>query len=441
MQRALSFNQSPPIDVPLRLLLSAPVFVLLAALLLLWTGPAALVSRWTPPTLAITHLFTLGVLASAMAGALMQILPVATGIQVLAPRMTATAVQALLSAGTLALAGGFIAGPAWLFQLAIGLLGGALLWLVLATTGGLWRYRKQAAKGAAEILTATRFAMLALVVTAILGALLAAGWAQWLPFSRHIIDLHGAWGLLGWVGLLLIGMAYQVIPIFQVTELYPKPITRWLTPVIFVLLAAHTVNLLAGSPIQREAERAIAVLLLAAYTLFSATTFQLLLTRKRPEADATTLFWRTAMISLAACGPVWLLQIAGWGDYSVTLGVLFLVGFAWSAINGMLYKIIPFLLWYHLQKDLTVALRVVPKVKQIIPDSVAARQFWPHLAALLLLAAASLRPVPFAHAAGLALAVSAVWLAWNIAQALRLFRMAQKDIAKALAAAAPAPWQ
>src|SRR5690606_584867 len=128
---------------------------------------------------------------------------------------------------------------------------------------------------------------------------------------------------------------------------------------------------------------------------------------KRPQADTTTLFWRTAMVSLAACAPVWLLHIAGVGDYTVTLGMLFIVGFAWSAINGMLYKIIPFLLWYHLQKDLTVALRVVPKVKQIIPDAVAAKQFWPHLIAVLLLAAASLRPQLFTHAAALALAVSA----------------------------------
>src|SRR5690606_19833589 len=104
MQRALSFNSSPPISVPLRLLLSAPVFVLLAALLLLWVGPGAMVSRWTAPTLAITHLFTLGALASAMAGAMMQILPVATGINVLAPRITSAGVHGLLSIGTLTLA-------------------------------------------------------------------------------------------------------------------------------------------------------------------------------------------------------------------------------------------------------------------------------------------------------------------------------------------------
>src|SRR3546814_8427165 len=113
------------------------------------------------------------------------------------------------------------------------------------------------------------------------------------------------------------------------------------------------------------------------------------------------------MLCLAACGPVWLAQTAGAGDLSVALVMLFIVGFGWSAVNCMLYKIIPFLLWYHAQKDLTVALRVVPKVKDIIPDEIAARQYWAHLAAVVLLVSASLWPAPFTQAAGLALAVSA----------------------------------
>src|SRR5690606_6819760 len=97
MQRALSFQQSPAPGVPLRFLLTAPLFVLLAALLLLGAGPSALASRWTGSALALTHLFTLGALANAMIGALMQILPVATGVSVLAPSVTARMVHGLLN--------------------------------------------------------------------------------------------------------------------------------------------------------------------------------------------------------------------------------------------------------------------------------------------------------------------------------------------------------
>jgi hypothetical protein len=139
------------------------------------------------------------------------------------------------------------------------------------------------------------------------------------------------------------------------------------------------------------------------------------------------------MFSLAGCALLWLLQLATQVDYSITLGMLFIVGFAWSAINGMLYKILPFLLWYHAQAELAVALRVVPKVKDIIPDPIAVRQFRVHACALPLLIAATVWPGPFTHMAALAMAVSVCWLAWNMASAIRLFLNAKKQIAASLA--------
>jgi hypothetical protein len=47
MQPGLSFEQAPPISVPFRFFLTAPLFGMAAGLLLLWQGPAALASRWT----------------------------------------------------------------------------------------------------------------------------------------------------------------------------------------------------------------------------------------------------------------------------------------------------------------------------------------------------------------------------------------------------------
>ncbi|NYT61833.1 hypothetical protein H0A66_05780 [Alcaligenaceae bacterium] len=440
MRRALSFDNSPPLSVPLRFFINAPVFTVLAGLLLLWAGPQALESRWSPYALALTHLLTLGVLASAMAGALMQILPVATGISILAPRLASSVVHALLTLGTLALAAAFLLIQPWLFHLALCLLALAFLCLLAACAGGLWRHRRLAEQGSEEILLAVRLAICALFATVVLGVVLAAGfaWSLSLPMAL-LTDVHAAWGLLGWVGLLVMGMAYQVIPIFQATELYPRFITRWLAPLSFTLLVLWTGAVMGYLGASHPATRLATVLLFSAYTVFAIATFYLLWTRKRPKADATTLFWRTAMVSLASCTPIWLLQHITDADYSVLLGVLFIVGFAWSAINGMLYKILPFLLWHNSQRNLMVALRIVPKVKTIIPDPVAVRQFWAHLPALLLLAAASLWPTPFTHAAALVFTLSVGWLGWNVASGLRLYLRAQKAITQTLAEENRAP--
>lgn len=433
MQRALSFDASPPLHVPLRFMLTAPLFALLATLVLLWAGPSALGSRWNGTVLALTHLFTIGVLANVMAGAMLQILPVATGTQALATQLTATVVHTLLNLGTLILAAAFLWVAPSLFGAAVLVLGLGLGWLAIAVIGGVWVHRKTALPGSPTILLALRLSLISLLATVVLGATLAGSMALALPLPRMLTDLHASWALLGWVGLLIIGISFQVIPMFQVTERYPRLITRWLALAIFIVLGLLTTNTLTSWANQQEAQWFIGTAALAGYMVYAGVTFDLLRGRKRPEPDTTTLFWRTALVSIALCFPIWLLHILRVGDFSVLLGVLFIVGFAWSAVNGMLYKILPFLFWYNTQRDLDVALPVVPKVKHFIPDALARPQVYAHRLAVALLALAAVLPATFTHLAALSLAVSIIWLMKNIWQGLSLYREAGREILAELA--------
>ena len=52
----LSFENAPPFSAPLRFFLTAPLFAVLAGLLLVIEGPVVFASRWTPGALAATHL-------------------------------------------------------------------------------------------------------------------------------------------------------------------------------------------------------------------------------------------------------------------------------------------------------------------------------------------------------------------------------------------------
>ena len=79
--RQLDLSQAPPIAVPLRFFLTAPLFAAGAALVALWYGGDVFASRFTPATLAIAHLLALGCLTMVMAGALMQIVPVLVASQ------------------------------------------------------------------------------------------------------------------------------------------------------------------------------------------------------------------------------------------------------------------------------------------------------------------------------------------------------------------------
>src|SRR5512134_2141716 len=132
MAPSLSFDQAPPMSVPVRFFLTAPLFGVGAGLLLALSGESLFDSRWQPAALALTHLMTLGFMLMTMCGALLQILPVAAGANVWRPRLVAWVSHVALVAGTLLLVAGFLSGAPVLFRLGGPLLGAALAFYVVA---------------------------------------------------------------------------------------------------------------------------------------------------------------------------------------------------------------------------------------------------------------------------------------------------------------------
>ena len=425
MERVLSFEHTPALSVPLRFFLSAPLFAAGAAFLLLWQGPDALVSRWSPTTLALTHLLTLGVLASVMIGALLQILPVVFGADIPRPDLTASLVHAGLTLGTIALVAGFLRQQPFLFQLALFFLLLSLGGFAFVSLRALWRM-----PGKNDMLATVRLSLGSLAVTVVLGATAAAmfAWPVLLPVSvTDLTNLHASWGLLGWVGLLIAGIAYQVVPMFQVTPVYPGQFTRWFARVLFMLLALWSLVVLFAPARPLLLKLVMGEMVYGGYVAFAFTTLYLLWQRKRPTPDPTTLFWRVALLSLLACIGCWIIgellpQVANAPAFPLVLGVLFIVGFAFSVVTGMLYKIVPFLVWYHLQNELAAVGGRAPNVKKVLPDNVAFAQFRAHVVALALLLGAAIWPHLLARIAAVAFAASCGWLWWNLLGAAGTYR-------------------
>lgn len=419
MQRVLSFDDGPSLSVPLRFFLTGPLFAVAAALVLLWYGSAALVSRWSMATLALTHLLTLGFLALTMCGALLQILPVVAGVNVLVPKYTGAVVFGALACGTILLATAFLFFSPVLFRIAGLSLGVGFLWLLGAVLPGL---RKCSPDGAAATVNTIRLALVSLVVTVFLGLALVVsfGWSLSWPVIQ-ITDFHATWGLLGWVGLLLIGVAFQVIPMFQATPVYPPAARFPLASLLAILLAVWTLSSAFDGVLIETLRSLSAALLLCTLLGFACVTLWLLQQRRRPSAEATTLFWRLSMVSLTACGPVYFLASQ---ERPLLLGILFIAGCAFSAVNGMLYKIVPFLLWYDLQSRSGLDRKAMPSIRELTPDRAAKQQFWLHLVALVFLIAAVIYPDALARPAGAVFGLSSLKLWWNLLQAYVTYRKA-----------------
>jgi hypothetical protein len=267
-----------------------------------------------------------------------------------------------------------------------------------------------------------RLAVLALGSTVVLGVVLALPRAGFvIPGAQQpVSEAHVVFGLLGWILLLVIGVAYQVVPMFQITPPYPAKMARWLAGVLFVLLIAHALAL--HLPQSTNGTLFTGIGLSAGVLSFAAVTLRLQSRRRRKLPDTTLDFWRLGMGSLVLCVATWLAgQVwpawRGGSAYALMLGVLFLMGFAASVVNGMLYKIVPFLAWFHLQAQLQARAGSIPNMKQMIAEKGMRLQFRLHLAACLLLVAAVIKPGLFAVPAGAAMALSALLLWANLLSA------------------------
>ncbi len=431
LESGLSFSQAPPILVPFRFFLSAPLFGLLAALLALWYGPSLMDSRWQPSVLALTHLMTLGFLGMAMVGAMMQMLPVVAGSPVTHPVGVARVVHILLLPGALLLAGGFLFGTHWPMRIAMFMLG--IGFTVFAVAVGL--SLKRASSGSPTVV-GMRFAVGALVITAAIGLTLVSnyGWDWWLIDRVRLTNLHLTWGLLGWVGLLVAGVSYQVVPMFQLTPPYPKLLTRWLTTALFVLLLLWSSAYVLPEGTQDQMMLAAGLAAAVIFTVFAIVTLRLQLQRRRKQSDVTLLFWRFGMgclllaMALGVAGQVIPALDRVQGD-NFALAFLFIAGFAVSVVNGMLYKIVPFLIWFHLQSLLMGVVRV-PNMKLIMPEPGMRRQMWLHFAAVPTLALSALWP-PLVYPAALLFGASMILLEVNLLYAFRIYQRNAKLAPKA----------
>jgi hypothetical protein len=268
--------------------------------------------------------------------------------------------------------------------------------------------------------------VLSLVVTVALGVTLGSslGWGIALA-NVSIRYLHPGWGLLGWAGLLAVGVAYRVVPMFQITPKYPTPMMKYLAAAVFLVLALWSVALWVGAGTWSPFAIVCAVALAAAYVAFAATTIVLQQLRRRRQPDVTLSFWKVGMACLIAGSVTWALRVLSPAELpegvDVLIGLLALLGFAGSIINGMLYKIVPFLTWFHLQ-SLTGAGRLVPNMKQMLSNVDQRLQFRIHLAALGLLLAAVAWPSVLVYPAALALGASGALLEVNLLKVLRYVR-------------------
>ncbi len=399
----LSLDQAPPIGVVLRFFLAGTLWGVSAGIWLVFHGADAL-DPARPEALVLTHMLTLGVLFSLMLGALFQMLPVVAGVAIQAPNTLAIRTQYPLTAGTLFLFLGFGLGGSVYYLLAslflsIGLL--PALGFVLARLQALDAH-SPSSRGMSHAL----FNALILLTLGILLVGLRSGW--WESDSYLALRLaHMGYGLLGWIAMLIVSIAFQVVEMFYVTPPYPARLTRWLASVITWSLAGS----LAAGLFSASWQTRLLIVAMAGLIVQGGFTLRRFSQRKRPLTDATVWFWRigaTALV-LSMVGSIVQLLVPCPAWVTTLTAVLFLF-FATSVVQAMVYKIVPFLVWFHLSSQGYLA---APMMHEVIHPKYAMKNLYLHLLSLLIALGALLFPAAWPLAGG-GLALSFGWLGIGI---------------------------
>jgi hypothetical protein len=338
--------------------------------------------RWHPLMMLLSHSFLLGFVGLVMVGSIFQMLPVVAGTAVPRPILHSRILLALLLLGMAGLLAGFISFDWRGWRSLVVVLGAALFCFLVVFFDRLLRVRS-----AAPAVLGMNLAGLSLLWVVALGAAFIASFSGFpilRAFRPFLTDIHLSWGVAGWIGFLIQGVLCQVIPMFFVTPPFSKALIRAQMAVLFAALTAKSVLVLFVL-VNPVLFMILDWLVYASVFLGAAYSLRLSFQRKRKVRDLSLWLIRFGLGGVLAGTALLSLRHSPTSVFAFQVIALFGIN---SIVLGMLFKIVPFLVWFHLQAQALDALLkgrnvAVPTMKEIVSDKMVSAQMAFHAAMLL----------------------------------------------------------
>jgi len=356
---ASSVRRTPAASLPLSYLVAAAMAFLLAC-----AGATALAGSlaghyYQPRVVALTHIVTLGWISLSIMGASYQLIPVVLERPVWSERLGRWQLWILLTGIAGMVAHFYVARwPGLLMAAAMVGVGGAMHLVNVAMTFrglGRWRFTPQ--------LLAMGFTGFALTV--LFGLVLGADriW-KFLPGAFFpTLHAHFHLALLGWVAPMIMGVSARAYPMFM---LAPEP-SGWPEHVQVWGLALGVPTVVAGLSMWPALILPGALAVAAATVGHLAWVSRMARDRKRPGLDWGLRFVLTGSAFLPAAALLGLglaLDLFSGPRAAMAYAVFALGGWASLTIVGMMLKVVPFLVWYHVYSP-QVGRAPVPTLAQL----------------------------------------------------------------------------
>ena len=411
----LSVDQAPPISAPLRFYLTAPFFAIIAGLLMFFSDSSVLMSRYSIDSIVITHALTLGFLGFIMLGSLTQMLPVLAGVTIPKVDLISKISYLFLTLGTFSMLMGISLDSSLFSTLTIALLGVGFAMMITVISLAITKVKNFNAtvKAMATSLVFAGF-------TVIMGLFLLLTYINedFAQYRNMIANVHSVWGIFGFAGILIIGVTFQVLPMFYVA---PK-FKRFCKKRVVWLISAGLLIWLVTSIFAEDYSIIGKAWIATFFWAFSTTVWLKLSARRRPISDVTVWYWKVASVSLTLGSFLWIFDEYFKHEYIVMVAILIGGGVILSIMMGMLYKIVPFLVWFHLN---AMGYMTIPTMNEMINKNLARTQFVLFILSLVGFIFAFYMPA-ILNIAALSFTVSMVILQYNVIAPVLIYTKIKK---------------
>ena len=398
---------SPPLWLVAPFFLAAPFGLIAGGLLLATSNSDALVAINLPRTVAITHAAVIGWIATTIMGAVYQLGPVVVGGKLLWERLA----RFQFVVHCLAVAWFVLAVRAWNTEMM------AVAGVLLALSFTLFVVNASACVIQAKARSVTRAYLAAGLVFLAAAFSLGLTYAMtlrhlWFPITLGRLSAHAHIGLVGFIGLTLMGVSYQLVPMFAVVQHARQRLGRSALIVTVASLVVFALGVGAGAgPWLRVA---LAAAMAVGPSLWAIDQVHLLRNRGKRRLDVQGYGTYLSVVFLGVTVALGL--GAAWGTpatpndeparWLLAYGIAGVGGWAGLSLVGNSYKILPFLLWFHRYLP-RVGSGPVPVTADIYNDRAANLVLVVQTIAVALGAAAALfGTLPLLQAAGLLLALA-----------------------------------
>jgi len=379
---SIASSYAPPFKIVTKYFVAAIIDFVILNLLLILNYKDIAGFYFQPKILAITHMLTLGWISMTIFGAMFQLVPVVLEVKLFSEKLAEIQFW-IFTIGVIGLVTGF-----WNFNLSMHLNGSALLINIavfifaINMIGTFINVKKWNITGWYLIA-----ALIYLIITALAGLLLT--YNLWHPYIsiNHLeyLKLHAEVAVIGWVTLVVMGVSYKLIPMFTLSHGYSMRSSKWAFWLVNVgLIGINIFFHLKNSAIFIV----ISVLFISAGIAFYL--FQVYLIYKNRLRKKGDIGIKYSIFSFFVLGFVTVFGLV----FSITdlsaipniyliFGYLVFFGYLSMLIVGQMYKIVPFLAWYHKFSN-KVGLEPVPMLKDMFSEKQALMSYYLMAASIII---------------------------------------------------------